>query len=105
VALGEILKLAAIPNGEDIKGPWLAKYLLVSAADGYRAIFALPELSPSFTSGVVLLADRRDGKPLSATEGPLRLVVPGEKRQARWVRQVLSLTLRSAPPDDAPAKP
>jgi DMSO/TMAO reductase YedYZ molybdopterin-dependent catalytic subunit len=100
VSLTEVLKLAAIPTGEDIKGPWLAKYLLVSAADGYRAVFALPELSPSFTNALVLLADQRDGKPLSAAEGPLRLVLPGEKRQARWVRQVLSLTLKSAPQDD-----
>ena len=36
---------------------------------------------------VVLLADHRDGQPLSTAEGPLRLVVPDEKRHARWVRQ------------------
>jgi hypothetical protein len=48
------------------------------------------------TERVVLLADRRDGKTLSATEGPLRVVVPDEKRQGRWVRQVITLTVRRA---------
>jgi len=41
----------------------------------------------------VLLADKRDGKPLSADEGPIRIVVPGEKRQGRWVRQVQELRI------------
>ena len=51
-------------------------YLLVEAADDYRVVFALPELDPAFTERVILLADRRDGQPLAAAEGPLRLVVP-----------------------------
>jgi DMSO/TMAO reductase YedYZ molybdopterin-dependent catalytic subunit len=97
VALTEVLKLAGAPSGAEIRGPALAKYIVVSAADGYRAVFALPELSPEFTDAIVLLADRRDGKPLAAAEGPLRLVVTADKRQARWVRQVLSLALYSAP--------
>jgi hypothetical protein len=45
---------------------------------------------------VVLLAERRDDKALATAEGPLRIVVPAEKRQARWVRQVVSLTIRRA---------
>lgn len=31
---------------------------------------------------------------LSDAEGPLRIIVPGEKRQARWVRQVTVLTIK-----------
>jgi DMSO/TMAO reductase YedYZ molybdopterin-dependent catalytic subunit len=42
---------------------------------------------------VVLLADRRDEKSLSESQGPLRLVVPAEKMHARWVRQVVSLEI------------
>jgi hypothetical protein len=44
----------------------------------------------------LLLADQRDGKPLSEKEGPLRLVVPDEKREGRWVRQVISLKVQRA---------
>jgi hypothetical protein len=83
--------------GEKLRGSNMALYLLIEAADGYRVVFALPELAPGFTERVVLLADQRDGQPLSTTEGPLRLVVPDEKRHARWVRQVGSGTVRRAP--------
>jgi hypothetical protein len=66
-------------------------YVLVKARDGYAAVFALPEFDAGFTDRVILLADRRDGHPLDAVEGPLRLVVPDEKRRARWVRQVIDI--------------
>jgi len=94
--LGEVLKLAGVKFGEHLKGKSLALFLVADAADKYRAVFALPELDHAFTDRVILLADRRDGKPLAASEGPLRIVVPDEKRQARWVRQVNSLTIRRA---------
>jgi len=83
VALIDLLRLAGVPLGEKLRGSNMALYLLVEAADGYRVVFALPEVDPAFTERVVLLADRRDGQPLAAAEGPLRLVVPDEKRQAR----------------------
>jgi DMSO/TMAO reductase YedYZ molybdopterin-dependent catalytic subunit len=91
VPLVEVLKAAGVKFGQDLRGPALAAYLVVEASDQYRAVFALPELDPAFTDRVVLLADRRDGKPLAGNEGPLRVVVPGEKRHARWVRQVVAL--------------
>ena len=97
VALVDLLRLAGVPLGQELRGQHLATYLLIEAADGYRVVFALPELDPAFTDREVLLADRRDGQPLAAAEGPLHLVVPGEKRHARWVRQVLSCTIRRAP--------
>jgi hypothetical protein len=42
----------------------------------------------------VYLARQRDGAPLAAKDGPLQLMVPGEKRGGRWVRQVTALRLR-----------
>ncbi len=95
VALSEVLKMAGIPTGESLRGKQLVKYLLVDARDGYQVIFTLAELDSAFTDREVLLVDRRDGKPLSADEGPLRIVVPGEKRAARWVRQVRDLKIGS----------
>src|SRR5262245_24146704 len=89
-----VLTLAGVKFGEDLRGKNLELYLVVEAADGYRAVFALPELDPAYTDNVILLADKRDGKPLDAKEGPLRIVVPDEKRQARWVRQVTGLVIK-----------
>jgi DMSO/TMAO reductase YedYZ molybdopterin-dependent catalytic subunit len=93
---GEILKLAGVKSGEQLRGKELSLFLIVGAADGYRAVFALPELDHAFTDRTVILADRRDGKPLAEKEGPLRLVVPDEKREARWVRQVVTFTISRA---------
>jgi len=67
--------------------------LLVEAADGYSAVIALPEIEPEFTSGEVFLADGQDGKPLDAKAGPLRIIIPGDKKMARWVRQVTALKI------------
>ena len=41
----------------------------------------------------IILADKRDGKPLAATEGPFRIVAPGDKRPARWIRQVTAFRI------------
>lgn len=96
IALAEILKLAGVEFGERLRGKALANYLLVEAADGYRAVFALPELDPAFNDRAIILADRRDGSPLTARDGPWQIVVVSEKRQARWVRQVVALTIRNS---------
>lgn len=96
VEVAEVLKLAGTPAGEQLRGDHLALYLVVEAADNYRAVFALPELDALFTDKLVLLADRRDGKPLNEKEGPLRIIVPDEKRHGRWVRQVTGLIIKRA---------
>lgn len=96
VPLVEILKQAGVKFGEELRGKNLALYLVVEATDGYRAVFALAELDPLFTDKVILLAAKREGKPLDDKEGPLRIVVPDEKRQGRWVRQVTGLVIKRA---------
>jgi DMSO/TMAO reductase YedYZ molybdopterin-dependent catalytic subunit len=96
IPLGEILHLAGAKLREKLRGDVLADYLLVGAADGYRVVLALPELDAAFTDRLILLADRRDQKPLPESEGPLRLVIPDEKKRARWVRQVNTLTIQRA---------
>ena len=96
VPMFEVLRRVGAPFGRDLRGRKMAFYLLVSASDGYHAVFAIAELDPDFTGRLVLLACRRDGKELSPVEGPFRIVVPDEKRHARWVRNVTSLEIRRA---------
>jgi hypothetical protein len=94
VPVAEILGRVGAPLGRDLRGKGMDLYLLVTASDGYRVVFALPELDSGFTDRLVLLADHRDGKSLSPAEGPFRIVVPGEKRHARWIRNVIELSVR-----------
>lgn len=79
------------------EGKEITKYVVVDAADGYRAVFSLAELSPAFTSRRVILATKRDGKPLSEKNGPFQLAAEGEKKMARCVRQVTAIHVVDAP--------
>ena len=97
VSVAELLKAADVMTGKQLKGAFLANYLLVEAADGYRVVFSLPEIDAAVTGNVVLLADRKDGKVMDAQEGPLRLVVPHDKLFMRWVRQVTAISVQTAP--------
>jgi hypothetical protein len=93
VALRVLLDKLKVPKSEGIRGEWMRAFVVVEAGDDYRAIFALPELDPGFTDRVIILADTRDGHPLEKYKGPFQVVVPGEKRQARWVRMVKEIRL------------
>ncbi len=97
VALAALLRAANALPAEPLRGGQLANYVLVAARDGYRAVFSLAELEPTLGNRKVLLVDRCDGQPLGDDDGPLRLIAPEESRPARWVRQVQSITVVTAP--------
>lgn len=92
VPLVSLLRLAGVPI-DSLHGPQLIRRLVVEAADGYRALFSLVELAPGLGDRVVIVADRLDGHVLPASEGPWRLLVPGDGEHARWVRQVTALRI------------
>ncbi len=91
VPVEEILKKAGAPLDKELKGPNMAVGIVASAPDGYRVLFSLAEFDPAFSDRIILLADSRDGKPLDSREGPLRVIVPGDERHARWIRGVTAL--------------
>lgn len=97
VSLAEVLRFAGVPFGEHLRGPRVANYVLVEAADGYRAALALAEIDPSTSDKIVVLADRRDGEQLAKEFGPFRLLVPGDKIHSRWVRQVIRIRVLQPP--------
>ncbi|WP_413162782.1 molybdopterin-dependent oxidoreductase [Capilliphycus salinus ALCB114379] len=96
VPLIEVLREAEVPLGDQLRGDNMTLYLVVEAADGYQVVYSLTELDPTFGNRTILLADTRDGQPLSGDEGPLRLVIPGDQRQARWIRQITQMKLLTA---------
>ena len=97
VSMRELLTRAGVPSGEALRGPELAKVVVAIGADGYRAAFSVAEFDPAFTDRMSLLADAKDGQPLSGDAAPYQLILDGEKRPARWVRQVVELRLVSVP--------
>ena len=93
VALKTVLEKGGVEFGHSMRGKRLASCLLVEAADGYSAVIALPEIDPDFNDKQIVLAFLQDGKPLDTKAGPYRIVIPDEKRMARWVRQVTTLKI------------
>jgi DMSO/TMAO reductase YedYZ molybdopterin-dependent catalytic subunit len=97
VPLVELLKLAGAPIGEKLRGATMASYVLAEAKDGYRVVFAMPELDPAFTDSKVLVAYAANGKPLPVGQGPLRIVAPQEKRPAQWIRMLQRIEVVKIP--------
>lgn len=91
VPLRDILKRAGAPAEKQLRGKALASYVLAKAHDGYQVVFTLAEMEPEFANELIVVADKRDGKPLFGYQGPFRLVCPNDKAGARSVRMLESL--------------
>jgi DMSO/TMAO reductase YedYZ molybdopterin-dependent catalytic subunit len=91
VTLFGVLQKAGVPFGEKLRGKALTTYVLAKAQDGYQVAFTLAELDPQFANESILIADKRDGKPLPDKTGPFRLVCPNDKAGARSVRMLETL--------------
>jgi hypothetical protein len=72
-------------NGE------LKKTFLVDAKDGYSIAFSVGEIHPDFGNTELILATEVDGKPV---EGGIRVVVPGDRRGARAIHDIVKIELR-----------
>jgi hypothetical protein len=95
VPVRDLLEEDGVVFGEKLRGKSLRLVVLVHCSDHYDVAFALAEFDDAFNSRTILLVDRQDGHPLSEGQGPLRFVVPGDKRPARWARMVTSLEVVS----------
>lgn len=95
VRVADLLAKMDAPLGNKLRGAALSAYLVATGSDGYVAVVALAEADPSFHSGEVIVADTMNGQPIGEKSGPLKLVVTEDKRPARWVRNLVSLELKS----------
>ena len=88
VNLREILQRAGVPFGKDLRGKALASYIVAKAHDGYQVVFSPGEMDASLGNESIVVADKRDGKPLSGNQGSFRLICPNDKAGARSVRML-----------------
>jgi molybdate transport system substrate-binding protein len=63
----------------------------VTGADGYIAAVALAEIAPQFANRPIQVADQMNGAPLP--DHALRLIVPGDRRGGRSVRDVVRVDI------------
>jgi hypothetical protein len=93
VPLIDLLKPLGVPDKPH--GKEFRLYLVAEGADHYQVVYSLGEITPDVHDGTVIVADTLDGKPLT-DDGPLKLVTTGEKRPARWVRNLVAVRVETA---------
>jgi hypothetical protein len=91
VSLSDLLQSLGVGFGEQLRGKRAATVAVCEATDGYRIVIGLLEIDPATTDKLVLVANRRDGKPLDEKEGSYRLVIADEKRPIRWLRMLRTI--------------
>jgi hypothetical protein len=79
-----------------VHGGPVKDYVVVTGADGFQAIVSLYETDAYLHKGTVILADTAAGAPLAAHEGPWRLIVDGDLKPSRSVRNVVKIELGAA---------
>ena len=90
IALLTPLGLSDKPRGKQLR-----LYVVAAGSDGYEAVYSIGEITPDVHDSTVMVADTEDGLPIAA-DGPLKLVATGEKRPARWVRNLVTIDVKAA---------
>jgi len=95
VPLDMLLAKVNAPLGKELHGEAMTSYVMATGSDGYSVTLSLAEVDPSFHEGQVIVADAREGQPLGKS-GPFQLIVSDDKRPARWVHNLETITLKKA---------
>lgn len=90
-----IALLAPLGVSEHPRGKDLRLYVVAEGSDLYEAVYSIGEVTPDVSNSTVIVADMENGKPLMA-DGPLKLIATGEKRPARWVRNLVAIKVSAA---------
>ncbi len=76
---------------DSAKGAELRHTIMITGRDGYRVVISTGEIAPDFGGKRAMLAYERDGKDLG--QAGLRVVMPGDKRGGRSVRDVVRIEI------------
>lgn len=82
-----LAKAGLVPN-TSFKNDLLRQFVTVGGTDNYQVTVGMAEIAPNFGRQQIILAYLRNGKPLAADEGAVRLIVPGDALAGRWVSNV-----------------
>ena len=95
-SLRSLLTKLGQPEGAAVHGNVLTTIITVTGADGYAVALSLGEVEPTLGHAHAIIATRCEGRALPPETGPYRLVIPGEDRPVRSVRQMQSITITDA---------
>jgi hypothetical protein len=92
VPLAYLLSKVGMPMGDKIRGKLLLTGVIAEGTDAYRVLFALGEIDPATHVGDIIVADAVNEHKLDR-DGAFKIVSTEEKRPARWVRNLTSVTV------------
>jgi hypothetical protein len=97
VLLADLLSKAGVPLGESVRGKLFMIGIVAEGMDHYSVLYSLAEVDPSIHTGDVIVADTLDGQKLGK-DGAFKMVSSEEKRPARWVRNLTSISVVKVAP-------
>jgi Oxidoreductase molybdopterin binding domain len=97
VPLADLLSKVGVPLGESVRGKLFLTGVVASGVDGYGVLYSLAEVDPSIHTGDVIVADTLDGKKLDK-DGAFKMVSSEERRPARWVRNLATISVVKVEP-------
>ena len=92
VSLYDLLASSGLSLTKQNQQTYLHSYIRAQGTDFYFVLYSAAEVQPDLNTSTVLIATHLDGHALGA-DGAFKLVASNDKRPARWVRNLLSLTL------------
>ena len=92
VAMSDLLTKAGFPSSRQNQQRLLHSYLRAQGSDFYFVLYSGTEIESNLHSGNVIVALQLNGGSLGA-DGHFKLVSSEDTRPARWVRNLVSLTL------------
>jgi len=97
VPLADLLSKAGVPLGESVRGKLFLIGIVAQGTDSYGVLYSLAEVDPAIHTGDVIVADTLDGQKLGK-DGAFKMVSSEERRPARWVRNLTSISVVKVTP-------
>jgi hypothetical protein len=95
VLLGDLLTKSGFPVDKTTHRKMLRSYLIAEGMDKYWVLYSVTEIEFSEHNGTVIVATSMGGKPLG-DDGQLKLIDSSDKKPQRWVRNLNTITIKSA---------
>jgi hypothetical protein len=96
VVLSDLLAKYGAPFDRANEKTIFHSYIRAEGTDHYYVLYSGSEVEGALHNADVMIALTLDGKPL-ADDGQLKLVASGDKRPARWVRNLSAISVVTVP--------
>lgn len=97
VPLADLLSKVGVPLGENVRGKLFMTGVVATGTDNYSVLYSLAEVDPAIHTGDVIVADTLDGQKLTK-DGDFKMISTEERRPARWVRNLTSISVVKVEP-------